>query len=509
MTSGNGTTALGNASIMDNDLVSKVTGTENEPVTLGWAELGLNQIEGDVTKVMITSMPQDGILTLENVNGIGSTSVTVSQVISRSDIESGKLRFWPDAYESGVDAYGLDGVGNKLSDYAQLKYTAFTSDGITHTDSTVTIDIAPKVNPDSISLLPIQTNMGSNASLFTLQINGSLSDKDGSESILIGFHVYNSPDVFSYYSANSRTPLTPDADGMYWAPAGSQVLIAGKRNDAGELNPWSAAFDLHLRELNQKGDVLDEAIILAPTTYQSVWWSPGGSCPLVLDLDGNGVQTVGVDHGVRFDLKATGDTPTVGWTDGRDGLLVLDRNGNGRIDDGAELFGEGTTLANGLKAPDGFTALAEADDNGDGVINAQDAVFGQLQVWVDANIDGVTQAGELKGLAELGVVEFNLKATTGTEVQNGNLLGLLSDYTTADGQRHDLVDVWFAVAPEAAPAALEGADLLQSPSALEQATAAEATELGQRASTGHLALMSHALHAGAHHEWQRHEVAMH
>ncbi|MFD2452660.1 hypothetical protein [Ideonella paludis] len=111
------------------------------------------------------------------------------------------------------------------------------------------------------------------------------------------------------------------------------------------------------------------------------------------------MQTVGLEQGVNFDVLDEGQASNVGWTDGRDGLLALDRNGNGRIDDGSELFGQGTTLADGRKAADGFVALAEADDNGDGLINAQDAVFAQLQVWVDGNLDGQTQAGSSKAWA--------------------------------------------------------------------------------------------------------------
>ncbi|MFD2452661.1 hypothetical protein [Ideonella paludis] len=96
---------------------------------------------------------------------------------------------------------------------------------------------------------------------------------------------------------------------------------------------------------------------------------------------------------------------------------------------------------------------------------------------------------------------FNLKAEAGTEVQHGNLLGLVSDYTTADGQRHDLVDVWFEAGPTAAaPQPLAAADLLQAPSPLEQAAAAEAPATGQGPSAEQLELVAHhgLRHTGLH-----------
>ena len=72
-----------------------------------------------------------------------------------------------------------------------------------------------------------------------------------------------------------------------------------------------------------------------------------GVSPIMLNLDGHGVSTVSAAHGVQFDLGGTGKTSQVGWVGGGDGLLVMDRNGDGKINDGRELFGAGTVLANG------------------------------------------------------------------------------------------------------------------------------------------------------------------
>jgi hypothetical protein len=167
--------------------------------------------------------------------------------------------------------------------------------------------------------------------------------------------------------------------------------------------------------------------------------------PIVLDLNGDGVQTTSLANGVQFDLAATGTKLNTGWTAGGDGLLALDRNGDGVINDGSELFGSGTTLANGHRAADGYAALAELDSNGDGSVDAKDGQFAQLKVWVDGNADGVSQADELKSLADLGITKLNLDVQQSLSGNNGNTIGATSTYETADGASHAAADVWFAV----------------------------------------------------------------
>ncbi|MDK9725893.1 MAG: hypothetical protein OEL88_13525, partial [Sterolibacteriaceae bacterium MAG5] len=167
--------------------------------------------------------------------------------------------------------------------------------------------------------------------------------------------------------------------------------------------------------------------------------------PLVLDLNGDGVQTIGIEAGVRFDLTDSGSADAVGWISASDGFLALDRNRDGAINDGSELFGSATRLADGSRAADGFQALAGLDSNLDGVINAQDALFQELQVWSDANQDGLSQASELYSLADLGITQLNLAAHKTSVFQNGNWIGLESSYVTNDGITHALADVWLQI----------------------------------------------------------------
>jgi hypothetical protein len=122
---------------------------------------------------------------------------------------------------------------------------------------------------------------------------------------------------------------------------------------------------------------------------------------------------------------------------------VMDRNLDGIINNGSELFGTGTILANGKHAKDGYAALAEQDTNHDGKIDKNDTHWKELKVWVDANHDGKTDAGELKTLEELGIASLNLAAEKSTATDHGNLIGLISSYTTTDGKQHEMADVWF------------------------------------------------------------------
>jgi hypothetical protein len=186
--------------------------------------------------------------------------------------------------------------------------------------------------------------------------------------------------------------------------------------------------------------------------------------PIVLDLNGDGVSTQSIRKGVTFDLFANGKNVNTGWVSSTDGLLVMDRNHDGAINDGSELFGGATKLSGGSTASDGYAALRDMDGNHDGVIDKNDAAFADLKVWVDVNSDGVSGAGELKTLQDLGISSISALADVNLSKDNGNLIGLTSSYQTTDGATHAAADVWFVadrnqnvpaavatVAPDAAP----------------------------------------------------------
>ena len=163
--------------------------------------------------------------------------------------------------------------------------------------------------------------------------------------------------------------------------------------------------------------------------------------PLMLDLNGDGLELKRADGSVLFDHDGDGVRTGTGWIGSEDGILVRDVNGDGAITSGRELFGVDTVKSNGQKAANAFDALADLDSNSDGSFTAADIGWNQVKVWRDLDQDGVSDAGELftldqLGISRIGVVGSATNATGGSQagtVVNGNLIAQSASFTR-DGE---------------------------------------------------------------------------
>ena len=218
----------------------------------------------------------------------------------------------------------------------------------------------------------------------------------------------------------SSDPCDQDEDGY----SSTAYPCGGNDCDDGNyyVNPGAEEVCTDNVDNDCDGDTDYHARQVACAAQQWVWLPDECLCssatPIVLDMGGNGCRFTDAPRGVNFDINSDGRRERLSWTtpDAENAFLALDRNGNGVIDDGAELFGNFTAQP-ASEERNGFTALAVFDKSGnggneDGMISANDAVFSSLLLWEDSNHNGTSEPAELHSFTDQTITAIELKYRT-------------------------------------------------------------------------------------------------
>ena len=162
--------------------------------------------------------------------------------------------------------------------------------------------------------------------------------------------------------------------------------------------------------------------------------------PIILDLNGNGVEFLALSEGVHFDLNGDGIKTPISWVAPSDGLLVMDLDQSGAIESMREVFSD---YFNGQDFSGSLQALASLDSNQNQLIDAQDTLFGKILVWQDINSDGLSQSHELVSLAEANIQSLSLSSEPSSLIINGTTIESMGAFNLNNGQQHELAEVRF------------------------------------------------------------------
>ena len=164
--------------------------------------------------------------------------------------------------------------------------------------------------------------------------------------------------------------------------------------------------------------------------------------PLVFDLDGDGVELLGLDAGVTFDLFGSPEHENTGWVGPNDALLAMDLDGSGAIESLTEIFSD---RFGGISFPSSLDALRSLDANADGVIDTSDPSFGDILLWQDADSDGLSSKEELRTLTDHGITAIDLDPDAMSESMFGNRIDATGGFEFSDGSRGIYAQVTFSV----------------------------------------------------------------
>lgn len=168
--------------------------------------------------------------------------------------------------------------------------------------------------------------------------------------------------------------------------------------------------------------------------------------PLAIDFGAAGIDLTTLEDGVNFDLDNNGFDEKTAWIGTEDGFLALDVNGNQRIDNGSELFGDQFILSNGKRSEFGFEALSDFDENNDKLITEEDSVFEKLLIWIDKNHNGKSESDELFKLTEKNITSISVDYTEADyrDTETGTYMAETATVTLKNAQT-SISEFWFDV----------------------------------------------------------------
>ncbi|MEN5045296.1 LapA family giant adhesin [Pseudomonas koreensis] len=217
---------------------SNVTGTEDTPLILGWSTFGVTDVDSPASSlgIKITQLPGEG--KLQYLDGSTWKDVANNQTFSKADIDAGKLRFMPDANESGVNGYGGTGMGNNQADYAQIKFQP-TDGQLLGNTGTVKIDITPVADAPTVSVADNSVkSTGLVKEVWTglsgLGTSGNGADSTTLKNVIDGAGTPNSStNVNNVQSDGSVTAGTASkTSGLIYLEAGKTYSFSGVADDS-------------------------------------------------------------------------------------------------------------------------------------------------------------------------------------------------------------------------------------------------------------------------------------
>ncbi|MEP0069918.1 putative Ig domain-containing protein [Pyruvatibacter sp.] len=413
------------------DVIDGGAGTDVASYASSWAGVTVN---------LATDVNTGGTAEGDQLTSIENLSGSIHDDVLTGDAGANTLWGWAgnDTLKGGAGSdtlYGGDGTDTAIYDGVLADYTISAGSGgvwtVTHistgdvdtltgietasfSDQTADLSNSP---PVAVADTQVANSFGAGAIMSPATLLANDSDPDGDT---LTIHSVSNPTGIVQSVSFGYTPGTTDPFSV------NAVVPTGLANGV-----YYGTYDYTVTDGNGG---------FSTTTVNYEYTVATLTKPIILDMDGDGIELVNADDAdIFFDLNGDGETERTGWAAADDGLLVFDKDMDGAATDIDEIsfvgYKEGArTDLEGLRA---------FDTNGDGLLDAGDAQFGAFKVWRDQNQNGVSEAGELQSLTAAGISAIELKSDETVRVVGDNVSFGLGSFHKSDGTTGTLSDTAF------------------------------------------------------------------